>query len=187
MFVSVDLPIPGAPPSSTSEPGTSPPPSTRSSSPTPVDRRSTGAAPTSASGREVLARGLPPRVRLAAAPARPARPLPAPELAGARSSTSVFHSPQPGHCPCHWADCNPHSEQTWIDDWARDIRARSLRCAGDVVPLRECATRRPSPRRARGRRRPRRRPRSRATPPRRPARRWCRRRRHRRESSASWA
>ena len=35
MFVSVDLPIPGEPPSSTSEPGTSPPPSTRSSSPIP--------------------------------------------------------------------------------------------------------------------------------------------------------
>ena len=40
MFVSVDLPIPGEPPSSTSEPGTSPPPSTRSSSPMPVDMRS---------------------------------------------------------------------------------------------------------------------------------------------------
>ena len=41
MFVSVDLPIPGEPPSSTSEPGTRPPPSTRSSSPMPVDRRCT--------------------------------------------------------------------------------------------------------------------------------------------------
>ena len=36
MFVSVDLPIPGAPPSSTTDPGTMPPPSTRSSSPIPV-------------------------------------------------------------------------------------------------------------------------------------------------------
>ena len=48
MLVSVDLPIPGAPPSSTSEPGTRPPPSTRSSSPMPVGS-ATGAAPTSAS------------------------------------------------------------------------------------------------------------------------------------------
>src|SRR5262249_3795499 len=34
----VDLPTPGSPASSTTEPGTSPPPSTRSSSPTPVGR-----------------------------------------------------------------------------------------------------------------------------------------------------
>jgi hypothetical protein len=37
---SVDFPIPGSPPSSISEPGTTPPPSTRSNSPMPVDRRS---------------------------------------------------------------------------------------------------------------------------------------------------
>ena len=37
--VSVDLPMPGEPPSRTTEPGTSPPPSTRSSSPIPVLRR----------------------------------------------------------------------------------------------------------------------------------------------------
>ena len=36
---SVDLPMPGSPPSSTIEPGTMPPPSTRSSSPMPVDSR----------------------------------------------------------------------------------------------------------------------------------------------------
>ena len=36
MFVSVDLPMPGEPPSSTSEPGTRPPPRTRSNSPIPV-------------------------------------------------------------------------------------------------------------------------------------------------------
>ena len=41
--VSVDLPMPGEPPSSTSEPGTRPPPSTRSSSPIPVCRRGTAA------------------------------------------------------------------------------------------------------------------------------------------------
>ncbi len=58
MLVSVDLPIPGAPPSSTSEPGTRPPPSTRSSSPMPVGRRATGAAPTSASGTGRAAAGL---------------------------------------------------------------------------------------------------------------------------------
>ena len=46
----VDLPMPGAPPSSTSDPGTKPPPSTRSSSPMPVPSRSTAGASTSASG-----------------------------------------------------------------------------------------------------------------------------------------
>ena len=51
MFVSVDLPIPGEPPSSTSDPGTRPPPSTRSSSPMPVDMRLTAVSPTSVSGR----------------------------------------------------------------------------------------------------------------------------------------
>src|SRR4051794_5010823 len=49
MPVSVDLPMPGEPPSSTIEPGTRPPPSTRSSSPSPVRRRGTSAARTSAS------------------------------------------------------------------------------------------------------------------------------------------
>src|SRR5450759_2860165 len=62
MFVSVDLPMPGEPPSSTSEPGTRPPPSTRSSSPMPVDIRSTGAAPTSLSLRGAPA-GAPRRLR----------------------------------------------------------------------------------------------------------------------------
>ena len=32
-----------------------------------------------------------------------------------RSSTSVFHSPHPGHCPTHRGDSCPHAEQTWID------------------------------------------------------------------------
>ena len=36
IVVSVDFPIPGAPPISTSDPGTTPPPSTESSSPMPV-------------------------------------------------------------------------------------------------------------------------------------------------------
>ena len=90
--VSVDLPMPGEPPSSTSEPGTRPPPSTRSSSPMPVDRRSSGAAR--------LARGARP----ASGPRRPVPPCAAPSRGGARSSTSVFHAPQPGHWPCHRAD-----------------------------------------------------------------------------------
>jgi hypothetical protein len=28
-----------------------------------------------------------------------------------RSSTTVFHSPQDGHCPCHFGVWAPHAEQ----------------------------------------------------------------------------
>src|SRR3954451_11739378 len=107
MVVSVDLPMPGEPPSSTSDPGTRPPPRTRSSSPMPVCSRATASARTSrrATGRAAAVRPLPP------APPPPARPLAA---AGARPSTSVFHAPQPGHWPCQRASAWPHSEQTWI-------------------------------------------------------------------------
>ena len=45
---SVDLPMPGSPPSSTSEPGTMPPPSTRSNSPMPLGMRSADDASISA-------------------------------------------------------------------------------------------------------------------------------------------
>src|SRR3954469_12039754 len=105
MFVSVDLPMPGEPPSSTSEPGTRPPPSTRSSSPMPVCSRGTRSTATSRSGTGRAAAPAPPPPRPAAPPARGA---------GARSSTSVFHSPQPGQRPCHFALWAPHAEQLKI-------------------------------------------------------------------------
>ena len=103
MFVSVDLPMPGEPPSRTSEPGTIPPPSTRSNSPIPVRSRGTGEVSTSASGRG----------RAGAAPREPprgrrGRPPPA------RSSTIVFHASQPGHWPCQRGVGCPHAEQTWM-------------------------------------------------------------------------
>ena len=89
MVVSVDLPIPGEPPSSTSAPGTSPPPSTRSSSPMPVVQPR---VPLRGDLREPR-RACPP-------PPRGARRRAPPATALARvSSTSVFHSPQPGHWP----------------------------------------------------------------------------------------
>ncbi len=58
MPASVLLPIPGEPPSRTSEPGTSPPPSTRSSSPIPVPSRSSRGDSTSRNG---IDRGAPVR------------------------------------------------------------------------------------------------------------------------------
>ena len=94
MLVSVDLPMPGEPPSSTSEPGTRPPPRTRSSSPIDVLSRGARSARTSRNG---TGRG-------AGALLRAARP------AETRSSVSVFHSPQDGHCPCHLGVWAPHTE-----------------------------------------------------------------------------
>src|SRR5271156_3380421 len=130
MLVSVDLPIPGEPPSSRREPGTRPPPSTRSSSPIPVDMRFTGAIPTSLSGRGA---SLGPGTAALEPPRRPRRPparasLPVTGASG--SSTSVFHASHPGHWPCHWADCKPHCVQLWMV--LRGIR-RSLRVGGDAA------------------------------------------------------
>ncbi len=103
MFVSVDLPMPGEPPSSTSEPGTMPPPRTRSNSLMPVSIRGTGAVSTSASRR-----GLP-------AFALRARPPPdAAAGAPTASSTIVFHALQPGHLPCQRGVSWPQAEQTWM-------------------------------------------------------------------------
>jgi len=97
MLVSVDLPMPGEPPSSTSDPGTRPPPRTMSSSPMAVLSRGARSALTSRNG---TGRAAGPEGRAARAP-----PL------GARSSASVFHSPHDGHCPCHFGVCAPQAEQ----------------------------------------------------------------------------
>src|SRR5215218_10972357 len=104
--VSVDLPMPGAPPMRTSDPGTRPPPRTRSSSPIPVERRSTLGASTCPSATGVSAR---PAERDGAAPPRPAG-------AAARfSSVIVFHSPQPGQRPCHF----------WLS-WPQAVHAKTV-------------------------------------------------------------
>lgn len=87
---SVDLPMPGSPPTSISEPSTTPPPSTRSSSPMPVVARA------------LVSSGISER-RIALAPV-PGRCLFA--LTGAACcaacgacSSKVFHALQPGICP----------------------------------------------------------------------------------------
>ncbi len=86
---SVDLPMPGSPPNSTTEPGTSPPPSTRSSSASPVGSRAT--SPAATADRRVTAAG--------AWPVWPRRLVAG--LAGTRNSSMVFHARQSGHCPAH--------------------------------------------------------------------------------------
>ncbi len=83
----VDLPMPGSPPTSVTDPGTIPPPSTRSSSPIPVGMRAVSSSATSASGVGVTDSS----VRM-------------PALRGASSttsSTSAFQAPQEGQRPAH--------------------------------------------------------------------------------------
>ena len=101
---SVLFPIPGSPPTSDRDPGTTPPPRTRFSSPTPV------------SNRRSLSNGT--SLRVAAVPAarlgRDARSAkPVAFLASPRtSSTKVLHSPHPGHRPSHLASVLPQFEHT---------------------------------------------------------------------------
>ena len=93
----VDLPIPGSPPSSTTDPGTRPPPRTRSTSARPELCRpgSTAATASSATVRPA-ARGTASRFQVVAVD----------------PSTRLFHSPQPEHRPAHLANSSPHDEQT---------------------------------------------------------------------------
>ena len=85
--ISVLLPMPGSPPTSTTLAGTSPPPSTRSSS----------AMPVSARGGGVALPCNPTKATRLPAPARPAGP----GRASLVSSTMVFHSPHASQRPAH--------------------------------------------------------------------------------------
>ncbi len=95
-IANVLLPMPGSPPSSVTDPGTSPPPSTRSSSATPVGRGAPSEPSTSAR-RQTGARGRSER------PGSPA------SATATVSSTIEFHAPHPAHCPDHLAWVVPHS------------------------------------------------------------------------------
>ena len=91
----MDLPTPGSPASSTTEPGTSPPPSTRSSSSTPVGTARADSTLTCPIGRAGLLTGPGAVVR----------------TAGADTSATVpqaWHSPQR---PTHFVVAHPHSAQ----------------------------------------------------------------------------
>src|SRR3954447_23777175 len=98
---SVDLPMPGSPPTSSTEPRTKPPPVTRSSSAMPEDRR--GASwllPVSDSSANVR-------------PLRLERIDTGIEVAPVvSSSVSVFHSPQDSHLPCQRLNAAPQFWQT---------------------------------------------------------------------------
>ena len=84
---SVDLPMPGSPPTRTAEDGTKPPPSTRSSSSMPIAARGGGSA--------LPARPTNVTLRLAVLAAGPGR-------ATTASSSIVFHSPQVSQRPAHF-------------------------------------------------------------------------------------
>ena len=108
IVVSVDLPIPGAPPIRTSEPGHDP------AAEHVVKLADPGAQPVVLVGADVAERD-----RRHRAPRRPRRGRAAPApAAGTVCSTSVFHSPQPGQRPAQRAVSWPQAEQTWIVDGA---------------------------------------------------------------------
>ena len=90
---SVDLPIPGSPPTNTKDPCTIPPPSTRSSSFISVDMRLSCVISICESGTffasAAFAATLPPFAAL---------------FLSIISSTNVFHSLHAGHCPIHFDD-----------------------------------------------------------------------------------
>ena len=92
---SVDLPTPGSPASSTTEPGTSPPPSTRSSSPTPVGRARASSGSSSPIGRAARVTGAGETARRGKAP----------------SSATVPHAWHSGQRPTQRTDSVPHSVQ----------------------------------------------------------------------------
>src|SRR5689334_14865137 len=99
----VDFPIPGSPPSSTSDPGTTPPPSTRSNSSMLVDKRAWFCSSMSAYNLAEPAADSAYRCSAVAAVI----------AAGCgRSSTNEFHAPQSLHLPSHFGDCEPHSWHT---------------------------------------------------------------------------
>src|SRR5712671_7572457 len=96
---SVDLPMPGSPPTSTTDPGTMPPPSTKSNSRRPVCHRSNPAAPTA----DNRTGGLPDGMLLLRSTRPPVRP--------SGSSTSVFHAPHDSQRPPHLGWSAPQSAQ----------------------------------------------------------------------------
>ena len=93
----VDFPIPGSPPTNTREPTTIPPPNTRSNSSILVLIRSSSMESTSCNvfGTSATIRILVPVLVVFAT----------------GSSTNASQVLQPGHCPSHLPDSNPHSLQ----------------------------------------------------------------------------
>ena len=107
----MDLPTPGSPPRTVTDPATRPPPRTLSSSPIPVGA---AAAPSGL---------IEPRGNSATSyPGSPEKGSPAVRCegraeadTGASCSTRVFHSPQAWQRPDQRDESCPHALQRWID------------------------------------------------------------------------
>src|SRR5881296_3170352 len=95
----VDFPMPGSPPTSTTDPGTIPPPSTKSNSGRPVRQRCNAPPPTSDSRTG----GLSDETVCFLSDRPTARPR--------GSSTSVFHAPHASQRPPHFGCSAPQSVQ----------------------------------------------------------------------------
>ena len=96
----VDLPTPGSPPSTVTDPATSPPPSTRSSSGSPVGTGSVASPTASAIGMGTdrgASEGNPPTERA--------------DSDATGSSDSVPEDSHAEHHPVHFGASAPHSEQ----------------------------------------------------------------------------
>src|SRR5215510_6952898 len=127
---SVDLPMPGSPPTSSTEPRTKPPPVTRSSSVIPEERRGASwllpASDSSANCRPLRLERM--ETGTAVAPI---------------SSDSVFHSPQASHLPCQREYAAPQFWQTKesedlaiCDSTASVISARARVCQDISLAMR---------------------------------------------------
>src|SRR5881396_1431355 len=117
----VDFPIPGSPPTSTTDPGTMPPPNTKSNSSSPVFHRSM--TPPCTSARRIGGTPVGRYVLAVLPPLPPYRPT--------ASSTRVFHASQASQRPAHFGCSAPHSVQRNTE---RPLGIRALRhLAGRVV------------------------------------------------------
>src|SRR5919108_4805490 len=115
---SVDLPMPGSPPTSVTEPGTMPPPRTKSNSANPVRQRlrlSVGMLD-SWTGTAVV----------------PFQFSPFPTFLPTASSTSEFQAPQSSHRPPHFGWSAPHSVQRKTE-WLLDTTGLDRALARGVV------------------------------------------------------
>ena len=112
----VDLPMPGSPATSTTEPGTRPPPRTRSNSGTPVGRATARRASTSPIGTAGRSTALAAVVRTVTAPTSDTLP-------------HAWHSP---HRPTHFTACQPHSEHRNV------ALVRGVRLAAVAMRLTVC-------------------------------------------------
>ena len=102
------LPIPGSPPRRTMLPGTNPPPNTRFSSSSCISTLGSSFADISLSRKTLAA--FPPLLEIVPPP-KPTLPLEGDE--GMLISLKVFHCPQAGHFPIHFADSCPQFSQTY--------------------------------------------------------------------------